>query len=846
MLRVTLANLGAHKRRLFSTFTAVLLGVAFLTGVLVQTATLENNFDTMFDTESAEVDAVVRNARSAESFDEERVHAPLDPAVLDQVRQAPGVANAEADWEGTAVVVGADGDPVGTFGPPQLGLTWHDDPELSAYRIAEGRAPVGPNEVVLAVTTADDGGLAVGDRTTVLVPEEVPVTIVGLATFGGRDSQGPITTTLFSEEGARAHLATRAGGNEGSVGLGRILLTAEPGVDEQAFADAVASAAGPGTETQSRSEFRAENRDAVDDVMSFLRPALLSFALIALLVAAFSIYNTFAIIVAQRTREAGLLRAIGASRSQTRWAVLLESLLVGLVASIAGLGVGLLVATGLGALLAQGGLDLPGGLLLEPSTLFTCIAAGTIMTVLCAVGPAIRASRVAPIEALRAADIDRSGASVLRLVAGALTAAAAAVGVLWATVGEGGMAAGGLAIALAILALVVLGPLVAGPAGRILGFPLRARGVTGELARLNAVRNPRRTASSSAALMIGVAIVALFTVLASSITSTVDDQINRQFGGDLIVASTINGGIDPAVAGRVDALDETDDVTGFAPATLTFAGDERLVTATDVPTATRLIDVEPEAGDLAAVTGDSMAVSTGKAEDHGWELGTVVPVTRVDGTTTELTVRAIYGATDLADDYLVPTPVVADHGQELADFAVLVGLAPGVSVEEGRTAVEGAVGDLPTVDVNDRQEFADSIAQEINTILYLVYGMLALSIVIALMGIANTLSLSTFERTRELGLLRAVGQTRRQTRVMVRLESVVVAVYGTAVGMAVGVLGAWVLVSADTSGDISVFSVPTGQLVVVLALGALAGVLAALRPASRAAKQRPLEAIAGG
>ena len=218
----------------------------------------------------------------------------------------------------------------------------------------------------------------------------------------------------------------------------------------------------------------------------------------------------------------------------------------------------------------------------------------------------------------------------------------------------------------------------------------------------------------------------------------------------------------------------------------------------------------------------------------------------VDGTGTSLVVGAVYRTTDLLGDVLVPRSVVVDHGQALSDFAVLVDLADGVSIAEGRAALQETIADLPTADVMDRDELSASIGQEVNTVLYLVYGMLALSIVIALMGIANTLSLSTFERTRELGLLRAVGQTRGQTRAMIRLESVVVAVYGTALGMAVGVLGAWVLVSSDTSGEVSRFAVPTGQLAVVLALGALAGVLAALRPASRASRRPPLEAITGG
>lgn len=843
MLRVTLANLGAHKRRLLSTFAAVLLGVAFLSGVLVQSSTLEHKFNTLFDTSSAEVDAAVRNPRRADLGEGESVRPPIPADVVDRVRAVPGVANAQPDWFGTVVVVGADGKAVGTMGPPQLGLTWHDDPELGAYRLVEGSAPEGTDQVVIDRRTATEGGLAVGDRTRVLTPAPIEVTVSGIARFGSQDSAAGTTATLFSPEGARAHLAEPAG-PDGAPGVDQVLLTADPGVDLDAFAADVAAAAGPGTETLDREAFRAENRDEVDDLMNFLRPVLLTFALIALLVASFSIYNTFAIIVAQRTREAALLRAIGASRAQTLRAVLVESLLVGLVASAAGLAVGLGVATGLGAVLAGSGMNMPGGLLLEAPTLLGCLAIGTVLTVLCALGPAVRASRVTPIEALRDAAIDRSGTSRARIVVGAIAAVAAVGTVASATVGSGGMAMGGLGVGLAVLALVVLGPIVAGPAGRLLGQPLRVRGVTGDLARLNSVRNPRRTASSSSALMIGVAIVALFTVIASSITSTVNQQVDEQFGGDLIVSSTLMVGLDPAVAHEVADLPEVGAAAGLANAPVTIDGEEEIVGLSDIPQATRLIDVGPEAGDLDDVVGPAMAISTDAAEAHDWSVGSVVPVEFVDGSTEQVTVRAVYGITDMAGDYLLPTELVTGRGQTVTDAMVLVSLADGVSLSAGRAAVEGVVGDLPTADLMDRAEFADFIGEQINTVLYLVYGMLALSIVIALMGIANTLSLSTFERTRELGLLRAVGQLRRQTRSMVRLESVVVALYGTVVGMAVGVLGAWVLVSADDSAEISRFDVPVTQLVVVLGLGALAGVLAALRPAARAAKQAPLEAIA--
>ncbi|HEX2574852.1 MAG TPA: FtsX-like permease family protein, partial [Aquihabitans sp.] len=435
MLKVTLANLRAHKRRLVSTFAAVALGVAFLAGVLVQTSTLETSFDRLFDAESASVDAVVRSDETILDNFDETVRARIDAGLVEEVRAVPGVRDAQGDVRGTAAIIDADGDPLGGGGPPQLGLIWIDDPALSPYRLAEGRAPQGTDEVVIDLRSSKDGGLDVGDTTTVLAPEPVTVTIVGTARFDERDSQAGVTAALFSAQGARAHLA------DGDPLVDRILIDAEPGADQGALVRAVSEVATDGTETISGAAFAEENRSAVDDVMGFLRPTLLSFALIALLVASFSIYNTFTIIVAQRTREAAMLRAIGAGRGQTLRAVLAEALLVGIVASLAGVAMGIGLASVLGAVLGSGGLAPGGSLVIEVGTLALCVTIGTVITVLCAVGPAIKASRVAPIEALRATAIDRSGATRGRLVAGGLLIALGVFFVVRGTAGSAGMAA---------------------------------------------------------------------------------------------------------------------------------------------------------------------------------------------------------------------------------------------------------------------------------------------------------------------------------------------------------------------------------------------------------------------
>jgi putative ABC transport system permease protein len=837
VLHVTLANLRAHKRRLLSSFAAVALGVAFLSGVLVQTATLEDGFDRLFDAESAEVDAVVRSDRMLDDLHGNASRPRIDPDTVDRVSAVDGVRLARADIRGSATIVGSDGDALGTFGPPTLGLTWHDDPALSPYRIAEGRPPSAPHEVVIDAASAERGDLSVGDTTTVLTPEAVPVTVVGVVRFGTADSQAGVTATLFSEAGALAHLTD-------GDGIDRVLVAADADADEAVLAGRIVEVAGAGTETIPGQVFRDENRSAIDDVMGFLRPVLLAFALIALVVASFSIANTFAIIVAQRTREAALLRAIGASRRQTLLAVVVEALLIGSVASLAGLGLGIGIASLLGSLFGSMGMDLGGGLSLPAVVLVGSFTTGVVLTVLCALGPAVRGSRVASIAALRDVATDRTGASRWRTLAGAALVIGGLTVVIAGTAGDSlAGAAGG--VGLVLVGLSVLGPVLAGPVGRILGAPLRLRGVTGDLARRNAVRNPRRTASSSSALMVGVAVVTLFTVLGASVKASLDAMVDRSFGGDLVVTSvTTETGFDPATAGRMAALDEVTVAAALVDAPIRLGGEDTLVVGSEPAALAAVVDVDERKGDLASLADDEVAVSTDLAAARGWDVGSRVDFERLDGTGGDLEVAVLFAATDLVGDVIVAEDVVAPAGGALTS-AVVVSLATGVDPAAGRSAVEAVVADLPTVEVSDRDEFVALVGAQVDQILVLVYGMLALSVLIAVMGIANTLSLSTFERTRELGLLRAVGQLRSQTGAMVRFEAMVVAGFGTALGAAVGVFGAAALVAATDDGALSVLALPAGQLALVLVLGAAAGILAALRPAVRAARLDPLEAIAG-
>jgi putative ABC transport system permease protein len=409
----------------------------------------------------------------------------------------------------------------------------------------------------------------------------------------------------------------------------------------------------------------------------------------------------------------------------------------------------------------------------------------------------------------------------------------------------------GLGALLTIVGVVVFGPVVARPASGVIGSPLRwLRGVTGSLARQNAMRNPRRTSGTAAALMIGVGVVTLFTIFAASLKTAIDDSVSKSFTGDLVISTGTfgGGGVSPQLAGDVAQLPEVRDATGLGRGRALVGTGTENVTIAEPARLGGVLNLNVTNGSVRGLGPQQLAVSERIADDKGWKRGTSVPVTFSDGTTTEFTVGAIYKARDIAGNYILPRAAWAPHAVQDIDSTVLIRLKNGVALETGRHAVEQTAKAYGGPDVEDRGQYADSVGQFVNMMLGVVYVLLALAILIALMGIANTLSLSVYERTRELGLLRAIGETRRQLRSMIRWESVIIAVFGTVGGLGVGVFLGWALVEAASQGTGDMiapsFTAPVGQLAVLLVVGAIAGVLAGLRPARRAAKLPVLQAVA--
>jgi putative ABC transport system permease protein len=843
--RLVISSLRAHARRLISTSVAVGLGVALLAGTMVLGDTLRANFDELFQSSLGNADAVVRSANTLDT-DSEFAQDLIDGAIAGELTQLDGVAAVAPQIIGLGQLTDAAGEKLGGEGPPTLAGNWIDDPELNPYELVEGRAPQAPNEVVINRGAAEDGDLSVGDTTMVATPEPVEVTIVGIATFGGEDGLGPTTFTGFSLAGAEQHITGRPGE------VTSLLVRGEPGTDEDELTDRVAAIAPDGIEVISGDDLVAEANDAIDeDFLGFLRTFLMIFAGVALLVATFSINNTFAIIAAQRQQSSALLRAIGANRRQLLLSLVGEALLVGIIASVVGLAAGLGLAQGLKGLFDAFGFALPaGGMTLRVTTLVIAPLVGLLVTLFASLAPAVRASRVSPLAALRDVAVDRAGASVTRAVIGGLMTVGGVVALVAGAAGDSGraLATAGLGAVLTAGGVVALGPIAARPAAAVIGTPIAwSRGIPGALARRNAVRTPRRTAATASALMIGIGVVAVFTVFAGSLKASVDDNVGAVVHGDLVVAGSQfgGGGLSPGMVSAIDAAPEVDHAVGVGVGPVSIDGRTRQVTILDPAASAGVLVPEPVEGTVAKLDSGQIAVGEALAEDKGWTIGTSLPVRFTDGLTEQLEVGAIYEPSTTLEELIVPTATWDAHQVQTVDNLVVIALADGVDMERGRAAVEEAAADFAPPDVQTTQEFIDEATANVDQILGLIYVMLGLAIVIALMGIANTLSLSIHERVRELGLFRAVGAGRAQVRSMVGWESVVIALFGTAGGLGLGLLLGWGLVQAADRGEFPItFSAPVSQLVVIIIIGALAGIAAAWRPARRAARVDIIGAIA--
>lgn len=848
MFKLAVRSVVARTRRLIGTAMAVVLGVAFLAGTLVFTDTMRRTFDDLFADIYRNIDTVVRSEAGVEVEMGPTVRGRIPESTLDAVRAVPGVADAQADVEGFAQLVGADGEPIGNpgNGPPTFGMNLTER-ELIGWNLTEGSRAPGPDELVIDQGSADAGNLEIGDVVTVLTQTGAhELRLVGTARFGSADSPGGASVSLFDLATAQRVLVGAAGT------VDAVLVDAEPGVSQEQITARIAEVLPPGVEAITGAELTEEQQDVMGDLMGFLTTFLLVFAAIGLVVACFTIFNTFQITVTQRLREMALLRAVGATRAQVLGSQLLEALVVGVASSVVGLVAGVGVASGLKALMGSLGIDLPSsGTVLLPRTVVVAVVVGTLATIVSAVFPAWRASRTPPLAALREIDVDRSGNSVGRLVVGGLLTLGG-VGAFVVGLADGELVWVGAGALFTFLGAFVLGPTVSAPATRVLGAPLPAvRGVAGRLARENATRNPKRTARTGGALMVGVALIVTINMLAASAKLWVRDVVADQFTGDFVVATEAfgYGGLPIDVSAALGSLPEVAVSTGVRTGTAEVDNADgvpssQMYVAVDPGPASELFDIGMETGDLATLDDRGVLVLADEARARHVALGDTLVFHFVDGSTRPLTVAGTYSDDELAGKFVVTQALHESTGADQYDFSVYLQTAPGVDDTSARSALAAALADYPNADLMSKAEYTDDMAAQIDPIVNLMYALLALAVGIALFSIANAMALSVHERTHEIGLLRAVGMDRRQTRSSIRWEALLIALVGTLSGMLIGVFFGWALSVTLRGEGLTAFALPAVALIVIGVLAVTGGVLAATRPARRAARIDVLQAIA--
>lgn len=843
MWKVTLKGLLAHKLRLALTGLAIVLGVGFVAGTYVLTDTINKTFTDLFTNVTKGTDVAVRSAEKFSSEGNEQ-RAPIPAAVRDRIAKVPGVRATDGSVFGYAQFVGKNGKPVTTGGAPTLGVSVSTTPELQGgTTLRQGRLPTGPGEVAVDANTAKKQNFKAGDQVKVLFQgAPAQFTVTGIIGFGQADNLAGATIAGF-DVGTAQKVLNRPGAFD------EIDVVAAAGVSPETLRDRISAEVGSQYQTLTGEQLADENAKAVGQFIGFINIALLSFAFVALFVGSFIIVNTFSIILAQRTRELALLRCLGASRRQVLRSVLTESVLVGLLASLVGIGVGVLIAIGLQALFSALGAGLPSTTLqIKPRTIIVALLVGLIVTVLASLMPALRATRIAPVAAVQEAAFEVPGRTGWRRIAtgSVLTVLGVALLLTGLFSGQGNalinVAAGAIVI---FLGVAVLSPLVARPMSRLLGWPFAHwAGQPGKLARENAIRNPRRTASTAAALMIGLALVSLVTIFAASIKESVTKVLDESVAADYILTSG-NGsqGYSPEVAKRLSAQPEIESASGLRIGAFKLSGKTDTLQAVDPIAYDRTVRTEATAGKMTDLAGGGVAVREDVAKDHGWKVGDTVAMEFPVGGTDPRPIKAIFKDNRLNSGFVLALTDYQRHYSDQLDVLTLVKAKPGVEPAASRAAIDRVAADFPTVQVRDQAEYKQQQADQINQILVLFYVLLGLAVVIAFIGIINTLALSVLERIRELGLLRAVGMTQRQLRAMIRWEAVIIASLGAVLGLLVGVFFGWTLVSALDDQGITEFALPVGSLLGMVIAAALVGVIAAIFPGRRAAKIDVLRAI---
>jgi len=846
MTSIALRNLWARKLRTFLTSLAVVLGVMMVAGTYVLTDTIDQSFGKIFEQGNRGIDAVITSKEAVETDDAQE--PSFDESVLDTVRETEGVAKAEGGIvDPTVSILDKKGEPIGGNGAPTFGASVVSEP-FDALNY-EGRKPASADEVVVDKQAANKGDYSVGDQIKTVGKESAKeYELVGIASLGDVDSFGGASIAVFTFDEARR--VTRKQGK-----LDQISIAAAAGVSPPELKRNLSQSLPKTVEAETGDENTASQKEDVGEFIGFLKTALLIFAGVALFVAAFLIFNTFSITVAQRTREFAMLRTLGANRRQLVVSVVVEALVIGLIASVLGLLAGIGFAPAINGLFKALEVDLPNeGTVIATRTVVVALVIGVGLTVLASLIPALRITRVPPVAGLREGAVMETPRSGRRKTA--IAAVITGLGVVAMLLGVFGLLSPGEAwvgvgAGAIFIGVALLSPRLVRPMASLVGKPVeRFRGVAGRLARENAVRNPGRTASTAAALMIGLALVSFVAIFAAGLRGSIDAAFDKTIQGDLI--ATNKDGFSDISLEVVKAIEGVDGVAVASPSRFTqanVAGEKgSFVSLVDPKTVTEVQTLDWKEGDdsLLSGLGPTDAVADEKwAEKEKLAVGDTFKAGVSNGDT--ITYRITGTFVDRADfngDYVASGANAAAYGEPNSVQQVLVKLDEGANAGTVRKGIDQlAAAQFPTVEVRSQQEFKDFIGEEINQLLGVVYALLFLAVIVSLFGIVNTLALSIHERTRELGLMRAVGMSRRQVRRVIRWESVITAAIGAALGSVLGVLFA-VIMSRPLADEGFTLSIPVGTLIVLLVLALVAGVLAAIGPARRASRLDVLDALA--
>ncbi len=842
MFRTALRNVLAHKARLLMTVLAVMLGVAFVSGTLVFTNTLSNALQNSSAKGFDQVDVAVRPGAGDDDADASGKPPELTQALLDESAKVPGAGSVIGVVTGFTAVADKDGKLIGG-GFQSEGANYWGDKDVR-YPLKEGAAPKGTGQVALDARTAERAGYQVGD--TVRLSVDGPVlspTVSGIFTTDDGNVRAGGSLALFDTATAQ-RLLGKAGTYD------EIDVKAAAGTSQTALKAALDKALPRNAvETTTATKLADDQAKLIASGMSGLKQGLLVFAGIALFVGTFIIANTFTMLVAQRTKELALMRAVGASRRQVTRSVLIEAFVVGAVAAVTGLVTGIGIGAGLRVLIVKLGATLPDGpLIVTPGTVGAALAVGILITMLAAWLPGRRAAKIPPVAAMSSVHATATTKSlVLRNTLGVLVSGAGVAVVLAATSmkGSDGQAPMGIGAVLLIIGVFILTPLLSRPLIAAAAPLMRVFGVSGKLARQNSVRNPRRTAATASALMIGLTLITGMTVMAGSLQQAIDKMASASIRADYVVSMANGNGLSPDVA---EKLAKTPGVTAVSPLSdgaVRIDDTSAWVTGVTGPAIGELTKLTVDDGTFK-VGGTQVVVDEEAAKSRGWKAGSAFTVTFDDGRKQRLTVAGVYQGNDVVSGLLIDNTVLAPHRTDAADHTdkrVMVKTSDGAtSATKDRLAK--ALGDNPAIKIQSRKDISNEIAQTFTLVLNMLYGLLAMAVIVAVLGVINTLAMSVFERSQEIGMLRAIGLDRKGIKRMVRLESLVISLFGGVLGIGLGVFFGW------AAGELLGTSMPTYELVLpwarmalFLLLAATVGILAALWPARRAARMNMLAAI---